>query len=78
MLCGCFAARGPGALVKMNGMMNSTKYQDILGKYLVPFARKLGFGHRWAFQKDNDPKNTSQKLYLFSTVFFARFHQGCI
>ena len=29
MLWGCFAASGSGAFVKINGIMNSTKYQDI-------------------------------------------------
>ena len=32
MLWGCFAASGPEALVKINGIMNSTKYQDILAQ----------------------------------------------
>ena len=40
-LWGCFAANGPGASVKINGIMNSTKYQDILAKNLVASARKL-------------------------------------
>ena len=46
MLWGCFAASGPEALVKNNGIMNSTKYQDILAKNLVAAARKLRLG-RW-------------------------------
>ena len=41
MLWGCFAASVPGALVKINGIMNCTKYQDILAKNLVASARKL-------------------------------------
>ena len=60
MLWGCFAASGPGALVKINGIMNSTKYQDILAKNLVASARKLRLGRRWTFQQDNDPKHTSK------------------
>ena len=32
ILWGCFAASGPGALVMINGIMNSTKYQVILTK----------------------------------------------
>ena len=39
MLWGRFAASGPGALVKINGIMNSTKYQDILAKNLVASDR---------------------------------------
>ena len=44
MLWGCFTASGPGALVNINGIMNSTKYQDILANNLVASARKLRNG----------------------------------
>ena len=47
MLWGCFAASSPGALVKINGIMNSTRHQDILAKNLVASARKLRVGCRW-------------------------------
>ena len=30
MVCGCFAASGPGQLVIIDGKMNSQVYQDIL------------------------------------------------
>ncbi|MGH0169174.1 UNVERIFIED_CONTAM: hypothetical protein FKN15_056301 [Acipenser sinensis] len=55
MLCGCFASTGPGALVKVNCIMNSTQYQDI-----VASARRLKLGRKWIFQQDNDPKHTSK------------------
>ena len=32
MLWGGFAGNGPGVLVKINGIMNSTKYQGIFAK----------------------------------------------
>ena len=51
---------GPGAYVRINGIMNSTKCQGILAKNLVPSARKLILGRRWTFQQDNDPKHTSK------------------
>ena len=60
MLRGCFAASGSGALVKINGIMNSTKYQDILAKNLVASARKLKLGRWWTFQQGNDPKLQNQ------------------
>ena len=60
MLWGCFASTGPGALVKVNGIMNSTQYQDILAKNLVASARRLKLGRKWIFQQDNDPKHTSK------------------
>ena len=47
-------------VVQINGIMNSTKYQDILAKNLVASARKLRLGRRWTFQQDNDPKHTSK------------------
>ena len=59
IIWGCFAASGPGAL-KINGIMNSTKYQDILARNLVASTRKLTLGHWWTFQQDNDPKYTSK------------------
>jgi VanZ family protein len=31
----CFASTGPDALVKVNDIMNSTKYQDILDRLLA-------------------------------------------
>ena len=79
MLLGGFAASGPGALVKINDIMNSTKYQNILAKNLVASARKLRLGRRWTFQQllsKNYPKHTvvakiirtpdrSENMYLF-------------
>ena len=41
MLWGRFAASGPGALVKITGIMNSTKYRDILAKNLFASATIL-------------------------------------
>lgn len=60
MFWGCFNSRGPGALVRIDGIMNSTKYQAILAENLVPSARRLRLGRRWTFQQDNDPKHTSR------------------
>ena len=37
MFYGCL---GPGALFRINGIMNSTKYQAILAENLVPSARR--------------------------------------
>ena len=46
----CFGAvltaSGPGALVKINGIMNSTKYQDILAKNLFASVRRLRLPNR--------------------------------
>ena len=40
MLWGFFACIGPGALVKVNGIMNFTHYQDISAENLVASAWK--------------------------------------
>ena len=47
-------------IVKINGIMNSTNYQDILAKNPVTSAWKLKFGCRWTFKQDNDLKHTSK------------------
>ena len=36
------------------------KYVDILKQHLKTSVRKLKLGHKWVFQMDNDPKNTSK------------------
>ena len=41
MLWGCFAANGPEALVRINDIMNSTKYQHILAQNLVASTRMI-------------------------------------
>ena len=41
-----FATSDPGAPFKINGTINSIKYQDILAENLLVSARKLKLGHR--------------------------------
>ena len=60
MFWGCFNSSGPGTLVRIDGIMNSSKYQAILAENVVPSARRLGLGCRRTFQQDNDPKHTSR------------------
>ena len=57
---GLFCCQWSRGSCKINGIMNSTKYQDILAKNLVAAARKLRLRHRWIFQQDNEPKHTSK------------------
>ena len=57
MLWGCFAASGPRALVKINGIMNSTKYQDILAKNLVNLVTEM------ILSKQKNKINVLQWLY---------------
>ncbi|KAI4897416.1 hypothetical protein NFI96_029505 [Prochilodus magdalenae] len=60
MLWACFSSKGPGNLVRVLGIMNALKYQDILKQNLVASARKLKMGRHWVFQQDNDPKHMSK------------------
>ena len=53
MLCRCFAARGTGALHKID-------YVDILKQHLKTSVRKLKLGRKWVFQMENDPEHTSK------------------
>lgn len=39
MLWGCFVAGSSGDLEKINGIMNSTTYQDIFAENLLPLPR---------------------------------------
>lgn len=60
---------GQGALVKIDGMMRSTKYLAILTDNLVASARKLRLSRMWTFQQDNDLKHTStQKCFCDNKI----------
>src|SRR4029434_8567228 len=60
MLWGCFSSKGPGHLVRIHGIMDSIKYQQILNENLTAPSSKLEMGRGWTFQQDNDPKHTSK------------------
>uniref|UniRef100_A0AAY5L6D3 Tc1-like transposase DDE domain-containing protein n=1 Tax=Esox lucius TaxID=8010 RepID=A0AAY5L6D3_ESOLU len=60
MLWGCFSSAGTRALVRVEGIMNSSKYQRILAQYLQGSIRKLKM--KFTFQHDNDPKHTSKSI----------------
>ena len=57
---GCFASKGPGHLVRIHGIMDSIKYQQIVNENITASARKLKMGRGWTFQKDNDPKHREE------------------
>ena len=60
MFWGCFSSAGAGALVKVDGIMNSSQYKSILAQNLQASVRKLKMKRNFTFQHDNDPKHTSK------------------
>ncbi|KAI4897403.1 hypothetical protein NFI96_006549, partial [Prochilodus magdalenae] len=64
----CYRVNGPGNLVRVHGIMNALKYQDILKLNLVASARKLKMGRHWVFQQDNDPKHTAKSTQKWFTT----------
>ncbi|KAK3550845.1 hypothetical protein QTP70_006165 [Hemibagrus guttatus] len=51
---------GPGNLITVNGTMKKEQYIKILNNNIRQSAEKLGLGHQWTFQHDNDPKHTAK------------------
>ena len=54
------AARGTGALQKIDGNMRKENDGNILKQHLKTSVRKLKLGRKWFFQMDNAPKHTSK------------------
>uniref|UniRef100_A0A673XKP2 Tc1-like transposase DDE domain-containing protein n=1 Tax=Salmo trutta TaxID=8032 RepID=A0A673XKP2_SALTR len=65
MLWGCVASAGTGNLVKVEGRMDSTQYQQILGNNVEESVTKLKLRRGWIFQQDNDPKHCSKSTRAF-------------
>ena len=55
MLLGCFSLAGTGKLVRIEGMMDTAKYREILEGNLFQSSGDLRLGRRFTFQQDNDP-----------------------
>ncbi|KAI4888851.1 hypothetical protein NFI96_007631 [Prochilodus magdalenae] len=68
MLWAGFSSKGPGNFVRVHGIMNALKYQDILIQNLVASARKLKMGLHWVFQQDNDPKHMAKSTQKWFTT----------
>ena len=66
MFWGCSSAAGTGNRVRVEGVMKKEQYEKILKENMKQSAVKVGLGHRFEFQHDNDPKQTSYlvKNYL--------------
>ncbi|KAG2468920.1 TCB1 transposase, partial [Polypterus senegalus] len=65
MLWGCVASAGTGNLVKVEGRMDSTQYQQILETNVQESVTKLKLRRGWIFQQDNDPKHCSKSTKAF-------------
>lgn len=65
MLWGCVASAGTGNVVKVEGHMDSTQYQQILETNVQESVTKLKLRRGWIFQQDNDPKNCSKSTKAF-------------
>lgn len=63
MLWECFAAAGPGKLVKVRGKMNATKERETMVENLMQSARELWHGRRIVFQQDSQPKHAVKATY---------------
>ncbi|KAI4885686.1 hypothetical protein NFI96_017633 [Prochilodus magdalenae] len=65
MLWGCVASTGIGNLVKVEGCMDSSHYQQILETNVQESVTKLKLRRGWIFQQDNDPKHCSKSTNAF-------------
>ena len=59
MLWGYIAASGTGDISRVEGRMDSIKFQQILEANVTPSVKKLKLKRGWLLQMDNDPKHTS-------------------
>lgn len=59
MVWGCFSYHGVGPLYRIEDIMTSTTYKNILRRIMLPYAND-NMPLRWVFQQDNDPKHTSK------------------
>ena len=60
LVWGCVAAGGTGNIVRVEGRMDSTKYQKILEANVQTSVQTLKLERGWVFQQDKDPKHTSR------------------
>ena len=62
ILWGCFSSKGPGNLVRVHGIMNSMKYQEIL--HMAAPARKRKLGRHWIFQQEEIIQINTYSIWL--------------
>ena len=64
MLWACEA--GAGNLVKVEGCVDSTQYQQTLENNVQEYVTKLKLRGSWVFQQENGPKNCSKSTKAFT------------
>ena len=69
MVWGSMCWHGVGSLVKLEGRLDSTAYQQVLEEHMLTYAAAL-IGDDFVFQQDNIPIHTS-----WSTRQWLRQHE---
>ena len=64
-----FSLAGTLKPVRIEGMMDDTKYREILEGNLFQSSRDLTLGRKFTFQQDNDPKHTAKATLEWSKTF---------
>lgn len=64
---GCLAACGAGNISRVEGKMDSVKFQHVLNANLMPSVKKLKLNRGWLLQMDNDPKHTWKSIVDYIT-----------
>lgn len=67
MVWGCFSRDCVGPLVRINGIMDSKYYLEIIKEHMLTHA-KTKMPRGWIFQQDNDPKHRS----MLTRDFFSK------
>ena len=60
---GMFSTAGTEKLVRIERMMDGSKYREILEGNLFQSSRDFRLGWRFTFQQDNDPKHTAKATF---------------
>jgi hypothetical protein len=78
MLWRCFAARGTGALHKIDGVMREENDVDILKQHLKTPVRKLKLGRKWIFQMTPSilPKLWQNGLWTTKSRYWSGHHKA--
>lgn len=59
MVWGCFSYAAVGPLHRIDGIMDSLMYRDIMENVMLPYASEE-MPLKWTYQQDNDPKHTAR------------------